>query len=105
MAEPLPSTRGNSTVRLISTREESPPRPEAAPSPVLSPAFLQQMTAVMTAIAAILAARLLLLLAAMGAFALALLTVGNPDAMKLSVNAAYDLLVFCPLVYLYIRKG
>ena len=70
-----------------------------------NPVFLEQMTAVLTAIAAVLAARFLLLLAALGAFTLALLTVGNPDAMKLAVNVAFDLLVLIPVTYLYLQKG
>ena len=106
MAEALQTTNAGSRVRLISTRPDDPGvRPEETASPRSNPAFLSQMTAVLTAIAAVLAARFLLLLAALGAFTLALLTVGNPDAMKLSVNAAYDLLIFVPLCWLYATKG
>ena len=113
MAEALQNTNAPSTprVRLISTRQPDDPGLDpidrlAAPASTRSnPAFLEQMMAVMTAIAALLAVRFLLLLSAIGAFTLALLTVGNPDLMKLSVNAAFDLLVFVPLIYLYVAKG
>ena len=112
MAEALPTTSAGSTgrVRLISTRQapDDPGvqvKPEAPVSRPSNPVFLQQMLAVMTAIAALLAVRFLLLLTALGAFFLAFLTIQNPDGMKLAVNAAYDLLVFGPTVYLHITKG
>ena len=113
MAEALQNTNAPSTprVRLISTRQPDDPGLDpidrlAAPASTRSnPAFLEQMMAVMTAIAAVLAARFLLLLSALGAFTLALLTVGNPDAMKLAVNVAFDLLVLIPVTYLYLQKG
>ena len=59
----------------------------------------------MTAIAALLAVRMLLLLSGIGAFILHYLAVQNPDMMKLMTAGAYDLLVFIPLTYLYVTRG
>ena len=63
------------------------------------------MTATFAAIAAILNSRVLVLLATVGAFVLALLTVLDPSPLKLYVNLAFDLCVLVPLVGLYALKG
>ena len=85
--------------------------PKAIPSPLPSspdlprsdPVFLQQLTAVMVAIAAILATRLLLLLASIGGFWLAYQAIGNPDTLKIAVCVVYDVGVILPIAYLYLR--
>ena len=61
------------------------------------------MLAVMTAIAAILAARILLLLSGVGAFALAYLALGDPTVGKLGVLVIYVVGVVLPVAYLYVR--
>ena len=63
------------------------------------------MVATLTAIATLLSARFLLLVAGIGAFWLAYLSVGEPNSMKLAVNAVYDMFVFVPLTYLYATRG
>lgn len=118
------STETGSRVKLISERESRPPDPQeaarawpdvtapntprataAARSTPSSPAFLQQMMAVLSAMAAMLAARFLLLLAAVGAFLLAYQSLQTPTTMTLAITIAYDLLVVVPLVYLYLNRG
>ena len=63
------------------------------------------MLASLTAIATLLSARFLLLMAGIGAFTLAFLSVGDPNGMKLAVNGIYDMFVFCPVVWLYVTRG
>ena len=102
MEEQLRNTSdgSNPRVRLLSQRGEASPT-----STDSSPAFLQQMVATMTAIGMLLAARVLLLLSGIGAFALHYLAVGDPRLMPLLVAGVYDTLVFLPLVALYLRRG
>ena len=103
MAEPLRSTNEGSRVRILSQRSAEPmEEPASKPS---NQAFLATAMGVMTAIATILAVRVLLLLSGAGAFALHYLAVGSPDMMKLATAGAYDLLVFIPLIYLYVTRG
>lgn len=100
-------------VRMISQREIPEPAgllqqgsasaPEQ-PSPPLSAAFLQQMMAVLSALALMLSARFLLLLAMAGASVLAALATLEPTTLKLAATVIYDVLVFIPLVWLY-SKG
>ena len=59
----------------------------------------------LTAIAALLAARFLLLLASIGAFTLAYLAMQTPDAYRLAATVIYDLGVLGPVTYLYLVKG
>ena len=110
-------------VRLIGTRssqEASAPSAETAArsEPALlprtmaersstpsNPAYLTEMLAVMSTIALLLAARLLLLLAVLGAFALAFLAHWTLEPMSLWLNIAYDVLVVIPLVFLYWTRG
>lgn len=82
-----------------------PPTTAARSSTRLNPDFLAQMLAVMGAIGLLLATRLLLLLAVLGAFALAFLAHSTRDAMSLWLNVAYDVLVVIPLVALYWKRG
>ena len=112
MAEALQTTSAGSRVRLISTTRlpddpgVEPTSPLAVePSTPLSPVFLQQMTAVLTAIAAVLAARVLLLLSVMGAFVLAWAAIQNPDPYRLAVTIIFDLGVVGSVTYLYLQKG
>jgi hypothetical protein len=76
--------------------------PVSTPS---SPAFLQQMMVVLTALAAIAATRILLMLAMIGATVLAFMATQNPEWPRLVANAIYDILVIAPLTYLYLQKG
>lgn len=72
----------------------------------LSPEFLAQMLmTTASTIGLILAARLLTLLALIGAFALAFLTIAEPTTNRLIANAVYDVLVFIPIVVLYATHG
>lgn len=57
------------------------------------------------AIATVVSARLILLLAGIGAFVLAFLSLPNPSTAALMVNGIYDLVVFVPLIWLYASKG
>ena len=61
--------------------------------------------AVLTAIAALLAVRFLLLLASIGAFVLAYMAIANPDAYRLAATVIFDLFVVGPVTYLYLMKG
>ncbi len=61
--------------------------------------------AVMTAIAAILAVRMLLLLSVTGAFVLALLAIQNPDPYRLGVTVIFGIIVVGPITYLHLMKG
>ena len=63
------------------------------------------MTAVLTAIAAVLAARFLLLLSIIGGFVLAWAAMGNPDAYRLAVTVIYDVFVVGSVTFLYLQKG
>ena len=105
MAEVLPTTNAGSRVRLISTRDAQDTKPEASALPPSNRVFLEQMTATLTAIAAVLAARLLLLLASMGAFMLAYLAMQNPDGYRLAATVIYNLGVVAPITWLYYSKG
>jgi multisubunit Na+/H+ antiporter MnhB subunit len=53
----------------------------------------------------ILAARFLLLLSGVGAFALAYLALSAPDLGKIAVLVVYVLGVVLPIAYLYLRNG
>lgn len=66
---------------------------------------VKQLVAVFGAIAAVIAARLLLLLGGIGAFVLTLRVVDNPRAGGIWASLVYDLCVFGPLVLLALKKG
>jgi len=69
------------------------------------PAFLEQMMAVMMAIAMALAARMILTLATMGAFTLTYLAISQGTTTALIAAGTYDVLVVCPMVWLYLQRG
>jgi len=69
------------------------------------PAFLEQMTAVMTVIAMMLAARMILLLSAVGSFVLTYLAISQGTTTALIASGTYDVLVVCPMVWLYLQRG
>jgi hypothetical protein len=81
------------------------PTPEAPRSDASRPVFLQQVLAVMTAIAMILSARVLLLLSSLGAFVLAWLALTAPDMGKIAVLVVYVAGVVLPIAYLYLQGG
>lgn len=108
------SSSGGSRVRLIRSdttphpgdpRAGLPPIPADPALPRSNPAFLQEVLAVLTGIAMLLSARLLLLLAATGAFVITYLAVQSPETGRLLASLIYDLCVLGPLVYLFIVKG
>jgi hypothetical protein len=100
-------------VRIISQREGDPAVSPGAPllpplremaAPPLnrsSPEFLQGMATLLATMAKVVAVRSMLLLALLGGFVLAALTIAEPSILKLVGNALFDILVFIPLVYLY----
>jgi len=63
------------------------------------------MLAMASTLGVMLATRALLMLALIGAFALALLTVTDPTTNRLIANAIFDVLVFLPLTALYAARG
>jgi hypothetical protein len=69
------------------------------------PAFLEQMLAVMTTIATMLAARMILTLATIGAFTLTYLAINQGTTTALIAAGTYDVLVVCPMVWLYLQRG
>jgi len=95
MREPRYAPQGNYG-EAFQPRYEAPSQRPAAP-----PLFqLNQVVAVLTAISAILGARLCLILAGVGAFALALLAISSPNAASLWAQGMFILGVFLPVVYL-----
>jgi len=67
--------------------------------------YLTEVTAVLTAIAMLLAARFQLLLASIGGFVLALLALPSPDAGKIAILVIWCVGVILPIAYLYLRNG
>jgi hypothetical protein len=59
----------------------------------------------MTAIATLLAVRILLLLSGIGGFTLAYIAIQNPDSGRLLVCGIYNVLLFLPLIWLYVTRG
>lgn len=57
------------------------------------------------ALATVLSARLILLLAGIGAFVLAYLALQQPTPPALIACAIYDIAIFAPLVWLYAKQG
>lgn len=70
--------------------------------PLLPP---EEVMAVLGAIALVVSARVLLTLAVVGAFTLALISVLNPTIGAIVMTGLYAVLVVGPLVYLALRKG
>lgn len=116
-------TENVSRVRLLSERQVPetrqppdvlPPRPNTDHSPTATEAppstpsrreFLSQTLSVIMALATVLSARLILLLAGIGAFVLAYFALQQPTNAALTACAIYDLTIFAPLVWLYATKG
>jgi hypothetical protein len=101
---------------------ERPTAQETAPSPALAAAppppptperprrepdhvWRAALVGTLQAIVMVVAARGLLLLTAIGAFALAWTALQSPEPLRLIAAGAYDLLVFLPAVWLASKKG
>ena len=105
MAEPLQSTSAESRVRILSQRDvNAPPSTVDHVSKASNQAFLTQTVAILTAIATLLAARFLLLISGVGGFVLSYMAMQSPDTSRLLVCAIYDVMIFCPLVWMYMRN-
>lgn len=123
-ASPTTDAPSTSRVRLLGERnlssllaqeqsQASPPSPadrshsEVPSSPTTGhgPLFLQEVTAVLAALAMLLAARLLLLLALVFSAGLTFLTLRNPSPLALLTMSSFDLFIFAPLVFLYVKRG
>ncbi len=90
----------------MAPQPETTPRATAVPHSTASdPAFLGQMTAALTAIGLLLAARMILLLSVTGGIALAVLAMQEPNNLKVATLAVYGILVILPLTWLYLRRG
>jgi hypothetical protein len=77
----------------------------ASTSPPSGHAFLEQMMAVMTTISMMLAARVILLMTTVGAFTLTYLAINQGTTTALIAAGTYDVLVVCPMVWLYLQRG
>lgn len=108
-----PESEPRATVELLGEREvdlaPTQEEPKAAKTPVenlpvSSPGYRALLPVFETA-ARILSARLLLVMALIGSFVLALITILNPTKEKLMTDLVYDLTIFGPLVMLYLRSG
>lgn len=67
--------------------------------------YLGEVTAVLTAIAMLAAARIILLLTVSGAFILACLAISNATIPALVTAATFDVLIVIPVVLLYYWRG
>lgn len=65
----------------------------------------EEVMAMLGAIALVVSARVILTLATIGAFTLALISVLNPTIGSIVMTGLYSVLVVGPLVYLALRKG
>jgi hypothetical protein len=81
------------------------PPTEAKPSTPSRPEFLAQMTAVLMGIAAVAAARVLLLLALTGSFFLTWQAMTQSTLMSLAAMTSFNVLVVLPLCWLAYQKG
>ena len=63
------------------------------------------MVAMMQTMAMILSARSIAILAVLGAFVLALLSVIDPDMMRIYLTLGFDLFVLIPAIILYLKRG
>ncbi len=81
--------------------------PSASPAPQVHPdhAWRHALLGTLQGIALVVSARGLLLLAAVGAFALAWSALADARPLRLVAAAAYDLLVFLPTVWLASKRG
>jgi hypothetical protein len=67
--------------------------------------YHEQILAVLSAISMVLAARMMAMLATLGAFVLAMTAMTNPTPLTIVIAAAYYVGVLLPLVWLAARKG
>lgn len=121
----MPDSNSNSSVEILGV-EQLPPRPQRlrevktdpppqsrpfqeppAPQPLPEPPVIVQRVGIPEAILSVfaalgfaLSARLLLLLAIIGAFVLAMMAMQNTSYQTIGIFVAYALLVIVPLVYL-----
>lgn len=80
-----------------------PPPPPPRPHPDL--VWRHALLGTLQAAVLVVSARGLLLLGALGAFALAWVALSDPQPLRLAAAATYDLLVFLPAVWLASKKG
>ena len=98
----------SSKVTLLAERSLDSASAPATSSPTSQPsrpAYLEQMMAVMTTISMMLAARMILFLATVGAFTLTYLAINQGTTTALIAAGTYDVLVVCPMVWLYLQRG
>lgn len=88
--------------KVVTMTARNDPPPQSAQTDTTRLELYQAVAAIIAASAAVLATRLLLLLALVGAFALAVMAMGG-GAMQLWVNIAYDALVVIPMIGLEIK--
>ena len=81
---------------------DPPPKPVRPVKVVQFPT--EQMLSVMSLLLKILAARMILLLAGIGAFTLALIALQQGTVQSIITSALYDGLVFAPCIYLALRR-
>lgn len=105
--EELPP-KARPTPTLVSPPTPEPiqaPLPAPAPQPtVIDPDVMQVVLTAFSGLGYALSARALLLLALIGAFALATMAMLTPSTMRLLVLIAFATLVVLPCVWLEIRK-
>ena len=75
------------------------------PSPRSDAAYHGQILAMMQTMAMILSARSIAILAVIGSFVLALLSVIDPDMMRIYLTLGFDVFVLIPAVVLYLKRG
>ena len=79
-----------------------PRRPEKPVRQVIFPH--EQIMTVLSVLIRIIATRVIMMLAGIGAFALALAALGSGTVQSLIASAIYDLTVFLPCLYLTLRR-
>lgn len=79
--------------------------PAEEPAPLIDDALRMQMVAILAAASQVLAARLILLLAVLGAVGLAAVVVWRPSIGGIFATGVFDLFVLVPLTMLAWRKG
>lgn len=93
---------------MVEKTPEVSPTPPEAPRPTIPPSVQrvgipEAMVSVFSVLAFALSARLLLLLALIGAFVLALMAMDRQTPLAAAILVAYALLTVAPLVYLELR--
>jgi hypothetical protein len=86
--------------------QDAPEQPQPKPvRPVRVVEFpTAEMVAVMSLLLKVLAARMILLFAGIGAFVLALIALQHNTIQSIITSALYDALVFAPCIYLALRR-